>query len=163
MLAWSFSTGVVLNRGNFDAPPPYLLSEPKAATNKECPQCWGGETLPLFIHVFQPLGLRVTWYWLIFTHVCVHVYMCWCLPVFTYVQMWFMYVYTYVEAGENLKSYPQQPHPSFLELVLTLAWSSPVRSGWQVASPQNAPVSIPQYCHIRPVFITRVLGTEHRF
>lgn len=116
---------------------PYLLCPGQPPT--QCPQCWGGETLSWFIHVFQPLGLCVTWYWFIFTCLwtCVHTY------IYSCMQIWYMYVHTYVEAGENFKCHPQEHHPSFLKLILSL--TSSVRSGLQLASPQNPPVSIPQY------------------
>lgn len=79
--------------------------------------------------------------------ILVHFYPCLWTYVHTYMyscmQIWYMYMHTYVEAGENFKGHPQENHPSFLKLVLSLA--SSVRSGLQAASPQNPPVSIPLY------------------
>lgn len=125
----------------FDAPPPYLLRLGQPPT--QYPQRWGGETLPWFIHVFQPLTLCVTWYLVHFLPICVRVFML--ASVFTCAQMRYMYVHMSMEAGENLNCHPQEHHLSFLKLILSLAWNSSVRSGWQLASPQNPPVSIPQY------------------
>lgn len=82
MFTWSLSAGVVLNKGSFDAPPPYHLCPGQSPT--QCPQCWGGETLPWFIHVLQPLGLCVTWYWFIFTRVCGHMSTLTCIHVCRY-------------------------------------------------------------------------------